>query len=88
MFFELTNEQRRCFAIPETAKDWKIIALSPSKFDMHYTYAYITPDNRIKKVICVGDDIYFEYGLEEICSEDRTILLPKTDKGKPVKMTA
>ena len=88
MFFELTNEQRRCFAIPETAKDWKIIALSPSKFDMHYTYAYITPDNRIKKVICVGDDIYFEYGLEEICSEDRTILLPKTDKGKPVKLTA
>ena len=89
MLFELTNEQRRCFAISETEKDWKLITLSPNRFDTYDTYAYITPECRIKKVICVGEDTYFEYGLDEKCSIDKTktMILPKTDKGKPVKLT-
>lgn len=84
----LTNEQRKCFALSAIQNNWILIKLSPSRYDTYNTYAYITPDNRIVKIIIEGDEQYQEYDVNELLSPDRTLILPKTTKGKPVRLTA
>ncbi len=84
----LTNEQRACFGLPSIEADWQRIDLPPSPYDSYCTYVYVTPDSKLKKVVLLGDDKFSEYGLDETISPDKIYLLPKTDKGKPVKLTA
>lgn len=85
--FELTNAQRRCFALPEVQPGWKKILLHPSPYDRHDTYAYMD-GNRICKLIQTGEALYLETTMNETVSDDGTQLLPKTSKGKPFKLTA
>ncbi len=86
--FLLTNDQRKCFSLSEVQDDWSLCELTPSKYDLYSTYAYISPDNRVVKIIIEGDTEYREYDVSEVLSSDRTLILPKTAKGKPVKLTA
>lgn len=86
--FQLTNEQRKCFAIAPTEDDWECIALDRSKYDDYDTYIFVTPDNIVKKMILIGDDRYSEYAYNEMLSPDRRFVLPKTAKGKPQKLSA
>ena len=88
MPFELTNAQRKCFALPEVENDWTKLCFPRGKYYGSDTLAYVSPDNQIRKVVVSGDDVYFEYGVCETLSADRTLILPKTAKGKPVKATA
>ena len=85
--FELTNEQRRCFALIPVNENWERIKIKPSPYDNFETYAYCE-NNIIKKCITVSDIEYSEYELCETISEDRKYLLPKTSKGKPVLLSS
>lgn len=85
--FELTNEQRRCFALPLVENTWKKIRLEPSKYDMYDTFMFCDGDN-VKKIILAGENSYHEYGVNETLSSDGKLLMPKTAKGKPTPLTA
>ncbi len=85
--FELTNEQRRCFALIPVNEKWKRIKIKASPYDNFETYAYCE-NNIIKKCITVSDIEYSECELCEIISEDGKYLLPKTTRGKPVLLSS
>lgn len=87
--FELTNEQRKCFALPPVLDTWEKVEVPPNPCDMYYMYAYLD-GTEIKKVIRVfdeqlGHETYCEYDVDAKLSEDRSMLLPKTVKGMPTK---
>lgn len=84
--FELTNDQRKCFALQPVLSSWERVEIKPSPYDKHKTYAYLDGNKIVKAVeLCElpGIEYYYEYSLDETLSEDRTMLLPKTVKGKP-----
>ena len=89
--FELTNEQRKCFALPPVLDTWKRIEVKAGPYDYYVTYAFLD-GKRIVKVIQVsetpGREMYQEYGVDQMLSADGTKILPKTDKGKPQNFTA
>jgi hypothetical protein len=85
--FLLTNEQRKYFGITSVPSSWDLVKLIPSPYDKHDTFVYFDI-NTIRKRITVGENSYMEYDLNEEASNDRTVLLPKTEKGKTVKLTA
>lgn len=78
MIFELTNEQRKYLGLIPIESNWEVVKLN----DM---YLYFDGDT-IRKKISVSEHSYFEQELEEKTAENRTILLPKTSKGKPKKL--
>jgi len=39
--FELTNEQRKCFALPPVLDAWKRIEVKAGPYDDYVTYAYV-----------------------------------------------
>ena len=88
--FELTNEQRKCFAIPPVLSTWEKIEVKASRNDC-VIYAYID-GQKIVKVIQVSDMLgrerYYEYTLDQPISDDRTKILPKTSKGKSQTFTS
>ena len=85
--FELTNEQRECFAISPVLEKWQKIRLKPSPYDTEETYAYID-GTKLLKLIKISDTSYCEYDMSEMLSEDGKYLLPKTAKGKPMLLSA
>ena len=89
--FELTNEQRRCFALPLVLDSWRKVKLKASPHDDYITYAYLD-GNKIVKVIMVSDkqrySKYVEFGVDETLSADGTKILPKTDRGQAQGFTA
>jgi hypothetical protein len=89
--FELTNEQRKCFALPLVLDGWEKVEVKASLYDNYVTYAYLD-GGKIVKVIQVSDtlgyEMYREYGVDQILSEDGTKILPKTGKGKPQNFTS
>lgn len=85
--FELSNEQRRCFALLPVEENWTQLELKPSPYDHHTTLAYL--DGRtLRKFIETGSNLYREYEICEQLSEDLQYLLPKTAKGKSVPLSA
>lgn len=85
--FELTNEQRVCFGLPLVQPYWKRIEAKASPYDSYRTFLYLDGCNVVKCVM-VGEKYYKEYGLQETLTDDGVYLLPKTAKGKPVKLSA
>ena len=89
--FELTNEQRKCFALSPVLDSWKKVEVKASPYDLYDTYAFLD-GQKIVKVIQVSDTdgqgMYHEFGVEQTLSEDGTKILPKTDKGKPQNFTS
>ena len=85
--FELTNQQRACFGIEPVEAHWELIELIPSPYDMDDAYAYVDGIH-VRKMIRVSEESYQETSLRETLSDDGKFILPKTDKGKPVKLTA
>ncbi|MDR2284256.1 MAG: immunity 26/phosphotriesterase HocA family protein [Sphingobacterium sp.] len=76
--FLLTNEQRRYLGITAVEDSWELVAFSDC-------YLYYDNDTIVKQ-ITVSSDSYYERDLLEETTENRTILLPKTAKGKPKKL--
>ena len=85
--FELTNEQRKCFGLDLVQPYWQRIEAKASPHHDFKTYLYLD-DNSVIKCVMVGSKHYIEFGLNEALSEDGLYLLPKTAKGKPVKLSA
>lgn len=85
--FELTNEQRKCFALTPVSDRWERIEAKPGPYDKFKTYLYLD-DNTIVKCILSGDSQYCEYELSEKITPDRKYLLPKTAKGKPTLLSS
>lgn len=85
--FELTNEQRKCFGLSSVDESWTYLALKPSPYDQHTTLAYLD-GTVLKRFIETGCNCYTEYEIYEQLSDDLQYLLPKTQKGKPVLLSA
>ena len=85
--FELTNEQRKCFALVPVSDQWERIEVKPSPYDQFKTYIYLDGATIIKCILC-GDAQYCEYELAEAVSPDKKYLMPKTAKGKPVLLSS
>lgn len=85
--FELTNEQRRCFALAMVQPNWERIKIKAGPYDTFETYAYCE-NNIIKKCVITSDIEYCEYELCEVVSDDGQYLLPKTSKGKAVLLSS
>ena len=85
--FELNNHQRACLGLTPVEPHWELIQLIPSPYDMDDSYAYVDGIH-IRKMIRVSEESYQEISLQETLSEDGKFIQPKTDKGKPVKLTA
>ncbi len=80
MNFKLTNNQRLCLGLKPILQGWEKVRYNDS------LYLYFEGDG-IKKGITVTDNTYHEYELDYATSNNRTILLPKTNKGKSKKIT-
>ena len=75
LIFELTNEQRKYLGLIPVEEHWELV-----KFD-NGIYYYFEDDN-IKKEITVKENYYHEAELNEKTAENRTMILPKTKRGK------
>lgn len=76
--FELTNQQRKYLGLTPVENNWELVKLFGS-------YVYFDGDI-IRKEITVDKKAYTERNLNEKTAENRTVLLPKTEKGKPKKL--
>lgn len=85
MFF-LTNEERTCFGLILVEDNWTLRRIKNSRYDDFESYVYIE-DNIIKKLILTGPTRYEEYEYHELLSEDGQMLLPKTSRGKALKLS-
>ena len=73
--FELTNEQRQYLGLIPVEEYWELV-----KFDNGIYYYF--EDDTIKKEIKVSKNYYHEAELNEKTAENRTMILPKTKRGK------
>lgn len=85
--YQFNNEQRRCFGLDQVEPHWKFIQLKTSHYDHHDAYAYVD-GCVIKKCIFVSESQYYEYDYDDLLSDDLVYLLPKTNRGKPVKLSS
>ncbi len=85
--FELLNEQRKCFGLNPVIEHWECIEVKSSPYDNYKTYLYLDGD-RVVKCVLVGESYYCESELYEKVNTERTHLLPKTAKGKPVALSS
>ena len=75
LIFELTNEQRKYLGLLPVEEHWELV-----KFDNGIYYYF--EDDTIKKEIKVSKNYYHEAELNEKTAENRTMILPKTKRGK------
>ena len=75
LIFELTNEQRKCLGLIPVEEHWELV-----KFDNGIYYYF--EDDIIRKEITVKENYYHEAELNEKTAENRTMILPKTKRGK------
>ena len=85
--YELTNAQRECFGLCPVEPWWTRFYVKTSHYDDFTAIAYAGNDT-VKKLIRVSDKMYVEDEMDEAISPDHTILYPKTEKGKPAKLSA
>ncbi len=84
---ELTNEQRACFGLAPVEDGWQRIAVKPSPYD-HFDAVAWVDGHTLRKVMHLGDEEFMETDVCEQLSEDHAFLLPKTDRGKPFKLSS
>lgn len=75
LIFELTNEQRKYLGLIPVEEHWELV-----KFDNGIYYYF--EDDIIRKEIKVSKNYYHEAELNVKTSENRTMILPKTKRGK------
>ena len=75
LIFELTNEQRKYLGLTPVEENWELVKFSD---DVYYYFE----DDTIRKKISVKGNYYHEAELNEKTAENRTMILPKTERGK------
>ena len=78
LIFELNNEQRKYLGLIPVEEHWELV-----KFDNGIYYYF--EDDIIRKEITVKENYYHESELNVKTSENRTMILPKTKRGKTKK---
>lgn len=78
--FILTNEQRKYLGLIPVEDNWELVPFAGY-------YLYYDGDVIRKKIETKDDGTYYEAEVCEHTEQNRTILLPKTSKGKPKKIT-
>ncbi|MFN3641223.1 MAG: hypothetical protein ACK4UK_09905, partial [Flavobacterium sp.] len=81
----MTNEQRKYFGLEPILNHWDKVVLSGDTYRPE-SILYFDKDT-IKRHIVSTENEYFEKQYAEL-TKGRSILLPKTDKGKEKKLTA
>ena len=76
--FELTNEQRKYLGLIPVEEDWELVKLN---YKYENIYFYFDGDI-IRKKISLSENSYYETELNEKTTENRTVILPKTARGK------
>lgn len=77
--FELTNEQRKYLGLLPVSDTWELVYFANQ-------YLYYDGDIIRKKITIDEDGSYYEAELCEHTEQNRTLLSPKTKRGKPKKM--
>ncbi len=83
--YELTNEQREYFGLDPILNHWDKVVFNGDTYRPK-SILYFDKDT-IKRHIVSTENEYVEKQYDEL-TKDRSILLPKTDKGKEKKLTA
>lgn len=85
-FWQLTNEQRRCFGIAPVGEDWVRVALPRSKYDDYDTVIYLDGD-RVRYIVRHGEMQHIEHALDETLTPDHAFIVPKRST-KPIRLSA
>lgn len=86
--FQLTNAQRACLGLTPVEPGWEWVKLKGSPYDTDFEVWACFDGPVIRKGIQVGPAIYREAAYAERTAEDRTLILPRTARGKPKKLSA
>lgn len=85
-FWELTNEQRRCFGIAPIDASWQRVQLPRGRYDQYDTCIYVDGEH-VRYIVCHGADDHFEHALDETLTPDGKFIVPKRSS-KPIKLSA
>lgn len=80
MAFELTNNHRKYLGLELVTEKWNKVHISDT------CYVYFEGDV-IRKRIIASENYYYECEMKEETSQNRSVLLPKTKRGKEKKLT-
>ena len=78
----ISNNQRRYLGLPPISDDWDIVEFTNRMFQYEHTYLIFDGDV-IRRIIRLYDSEYEEIQVCESTTENRTLILPKTKRGKP-----
>lgn len=85
--FLLTNAQRACLGLTPVDPAWEWVRLQSVCKDPDFENWACFDGDTIRKYVYYSPDHYEECTYEERTAEDRTLLLPRTARGKPKKLT-
>lgn len=85
--FLLTNAQRACMGLTPVAPSWEWVRLKSVCKDPDFENWACFDGDTIRKYVCYSPSHYEECTYEEQTAENRTLLLPRTARGKPKKLT-
>lgn len=78
----ITNVQRHYLGLEPIGTDWDVVAYKNRQNNGEFVYLLFDGDN-IRRLIRIDERHYEEIQLQEQTAEGRTLLLPKTKRGKP-----
>ncbi|MCM1502114.1 MAG: immunity 26/phosphotriesterase HocA family protein [Bacteroidales bacterium] len=79
--YSLTDTQRIHLGLSQVEPSWELARYRQQ-------YVYFDGDRIRKKISLENDGSYYEADVDEHTAQERTIILPKTDRSKPKKMNA
>jgi len=85
-FWQLTNEERRCFGIAPVGEDWVLRRLPRSRYHDFDIYYYLD-GQRVRYAIMHGETRHQEFAMDETLSGDGVYILPKRAT-KTIPLTA
>ncbi len=85
--FLLTNAQRACLGLTAVGPSWEWVRLKSMCRDPNFENWACFDGDTIRKYVYWAPDHYEECTYEEETAENRTLLLPRTARGKPKKLT-
>ena len=87
-YFTLNNRQRLCMGLNLVDNTWDIKEIKYSQFETFYLYF---DNNKIRKLIKYFDSpvekMMMEMDVNYDTAQDRTLVLPKTSRGKVRKLS-
>ena len=85
--FLLTNAQRACMGLTPVDPSWEWVRLKSVCKDPDFENWACFDGDTIRKYVYYSPSHYEECTYEEQTAENRTLLLPRTARGKPKKLT-